>query len=436
MGYCENVKNYISIRSTLRELYVDGYKTRADYIGDSEGKESPRSVDNRIRRIMNILSDVFSSSYSKDGKVSYISIDSRFDTANPLYRTFEARAFDTAGLILYFLVLELLSDGREYRLTEIEDILFKRNEHNIEYRGGQAKDDDDEEETTALPHRDTLRNWLNRFTERGILNKRRKGNQDAYSIVPCDIDWTEYGRAVSFFSETAPLGVLGYFLKKDVIGDDGPADIVYKHHFIASAIDSEILEVLLTAIREQKSVEIKLYKYGDRTKQAIICTPLKVYSSTRTGRQYVLVDNIRSKEEQTLQFIRLDRIKTIRIDKADPLFVSRLQKTEKVIPYLWGTKLLSRSTKAYRVSMTISAAPSEAFIVERLRREGRGGSVEILDGNRCRYEKSVFHPEEMLPWIRTFYGRILSFECDDTSMKQRVLDDIRDMYGLCSGGGI
>ncbi len=431
MGYSENVRNYNSIRSTLRELYIDGYKTRSDYISDSAERESSRSVDNRIRRIMNIMGDVFSSSYSKDGKVSYISIDSRSDTANPLYRTFEARAFDTTGLILYFLVVELLSDGREYRLTEIEDILFKRNDHDISCWGGQTKDD---EETTVLPHRDTLRNWLNRFTERGILQKHRSGNQDAYSLVSCFSDWSGCYRAVSFFSETAPLGVLGYFLKKDIVNGDGPEDIVYKHHFIAPAIDSEILEILLCAIREHKSVEIRLYKYGDGTKQAITCTPLRIYSSTRTGRQYVLVDNTRSKEEQTLQFVRLDRIKTVHVGRQDSLFASRLQKTEAVTPYLWGTKLLSRSTKAYRVSMTISAGNSEAFIVERLKREGRGGSVEVLDGSTCRYEKEVFHPEEMLPWIRTFYGRILSFDCDEPSMKQRVLEDMRDMYGLYSGG--
>lgn len=423
VGFCENVKNYNSIRSTLRELYIDGYKTRGDYICDSAGKESSKSVDNRIHRIMDILDDVFSSSFSKDGKISYISIDSRTDITNPLYRTFETRSFDTTGMILYFLTIELLSDGREYLLTDIERILFSENVHNITYWGGQAKDE-------TVPHRDTLRNWLNRFVDCGVLQKHRTGNKDTYSIVSCNVAWSDYCLPVSFFSEVAPLGILGSFLKKDIIGENELPNIIYKHHFIASAIDSEILEVLLKAIREQMTVEIKLYKYADNTKQAISCTPLKIYSSTRTGRQYALVDNIRSKEEQTLQFIRLDKIKTIRSGKTDPHFASRLQKADKITPYLWGTKLLSRFARPYKVSMTISAGSSESYIVERLRREGRGGRVEILDDDRCRYEKEVFHPEEMLPWIRTFYGRILSFDCDSPSMKQQVLDDIREMCGL------
>ncbi len=427
MGYSENVKNYNSIRSTLRELYVDGYKTRKDYIADSADKESSKSVDSKKRRVLNIIRGVYSeSTFSEEGKTSYISIDSRADNANPLFRTFEAKSFDTAGLILYFLIIELLSDGRKYLLTDIEQKLFNENVHNVTYWGGLAKDE-------TVPHRDTLRNWLNKLVNCGILQKTKKGNRDAYCIIPCNIDWEDYNLPISFFSETAPLGILGCFIRKDIIKRDESSNIIYKHHFIVSAIESEILEVLLTAMREHKSVLIKLYKYDDKSQEVISCTPLKIYSSTRSGRQYVLVYNNKSDADIKFHFIRLDKIKTIHIDKMDSQFPLHLEEAEEMMPYIWGVELPKKRISPYTVSMTIavnlSNNRSEYYIVDRLKKEGRSGTVEIIDEQSCRYEKKVFCPEEMLPWIRTFYGRILSFDCDNPYMKEAVLNDIKEMYG-------
>ncbi len=426
VGYSENVKNYNSIRSTLRELYIDGYKTRNDYISATLDKESSKSVDNRIRRVLNIIKDLYSrSSFSEKGKTSYISIDSRTDTTNPLYKTFEAKSFDKAGLIMYFLIIELLSDGREYLLSDIEQKILNENNHDIMYWGGQGKDE--------TPHRDTLRNWLNKLVDCGILQKTKKGNKDVYSIVSCNIDWREYALPISFFSEIAPLGIFGSFIEKDIIESNDTSNIIYKHHFIVSAIDTEILEILLTAIKEHKSVEIKLYKYDDKSKEVILCTPIKVYSSTRSGRQYVLVYNNQSDAEIRFQFIRLDKIKSIRTGKSDSLFPLRLEEANELIPYIWGVKLPRKKTTPYTVSMTIAVKLSgdkpETYIVDRLRKEGRGGIVKIIDDSSCRYEKKVFCPEEMLPWIRTFYGRILAFDCDDPAMGRIVIDDIKEMYG-------
>ena len=78
--------------------------------------------------------------------------------------------------------------------------------------------------------------------------------------------------------------------------------------------------------------------------------------------------------------------------------------------------------------MTIQALePSEQYIVERLRREGRGGTVTRIERNVYQYEIEVFDCNEMLPWIRTFIGRILSLECTDKSVEHRFYRDLQTM---------
>ena len=48
---------------------------------------------------------------------------------------------------------------------------------------------------------------------------------------------------------------------------------------------------------------------------------------------------------------------------------------------------------------------------QRLEREKRCGRVEIIDKNTCKYIADVYDASEMLPWLRTFIGRIENLEC-------------------------
>ena len=74
--------------------------------------------------------------------------------------------------------------------------------------------------------------------------------------------------------------------------------------------------------------------------------------------------------------------------------------------------------------------PHEQYIVERLKLEGRGGSVTRLEEGIWQYETEVFDCNEMLPWLRTFIGRILSLECTDKSVEKRFYQDLKTMYRM------
>ena len=85
--------------------------------------------------------------------------------------------------------------------------------------------------------------------------------------------------------------------------------------------------------------------------------------------------------------------------------------------------------------MTIHAEPWESYILDRLHREKRNGYVEMLDANTYRFRADVYDAREMLPWIRTFIGRIEKLECSNPDVTKRFYEDIQQMYAIYGGGG-
>ena len=80
--------------------------------------------------------------------------------------------------------------------------------------------------------------------------------------------------------------------------------------------------------------------------------------------------------------------------------------------------------------MTVKAGQGEEYIIQRLEREKRNGKVEKIAEGEYKYSADVYDSLEMLPWIRTFIGRIISLKCSNAMLKQRFNDDIRLVAGL------
>ena len=83
--------------------------------------------------------------------------------------------------------------------------------------------------------------------------------------------------------------------------------------------------------------------------------------------------------------------------------------------------------------MTIHAESTESFILQRLIREKRNGTVTVLDENTYLYQADVYDALEMLPWIRTFIGRIVKLECSNDAVMKRYQQDL-DAMGALYGG--
>ncbi|WP_303235529.1 hypothetical protein [Phascolarctobacterium succinatutens] len=92
-------------------------------------------------------------------------------------------------------------------------------------------------------------------------------------------------------------------------------------------------------------------------------------------------------------------------------------------PHIWGAGIL-RTDRLEEISFTVEAAADEQFIVQRLEREKRCGTVQQLDAEHYCFSAAVYDARELLPWIRTFIGRITAFSCSNEEIERIFYDDL------------
>ena len=85
--------------------------------------------------------------------------------------------------------------------------------------------------------------------------------------------------------------------------------------------------------------------------------------------------------------------------------------------------------------MTLHFEDNEQYILQRLEREKRIGRVELLDKNTCKYVVDTYDASELIPWLRTFIGRIQKLECTDEKVVSQFYEDIAQMYRQYGGDG-
>ena len=97
----------------------------------------------------------------------------------------------------------------------------------------------------------------------------------------------EWANAIAFYSEAAPVGIIGSTLLDKL--PDKPEYFQFKHHYILHALDSQILLELLSAIDQEMAVKLTNISQKGAGHQVVhtVC-PLKIYVSTQGGRQYLL----------------------------------------------------------------------------------------------------------------------------------------------------
>ena len=72
----------------------------------------------------------------------------------------------------------------------------------------------------------------------------------------------------------------------------------------------------------------------------------------------------------------------------------------------------------------------EYYIVNRLNREKRIGTVEKIDDHHYRFSADVCDSWELVPWIRTFICRITEINFSNPIHQRRFMADLKKMYEL------
>ena len=90
----------------------------------------------------------------------------------------------------------------------------------------------------------------------------------------------------------------------------------------------------------------------------------------------------------------------------------------------WGEEKLEH------VDFTVRVEDGEDYIVRRLEREKRIGTVERLDEHTYRFSADVYDASEMIPWIRTFICRIVDVNFASGSLAAHFKSDLDAMYKM------
>lgn len=271
----------------------------------------------------------------------------------------------------------------------------------------------------------TVRKKLKEYQTLGLLRTVRRGREVRFQRTdPFDLtSWTE---ALAFYSEENPLGVIGSYLLDKL---DAPPDIFrFKHHYILYALDSDVLCRLLDAIRQRRTVALTIKSLrGGPDFQGTVC-PLKIYRSTQTGRQYLLC-----RHSGHMSFFRVDAIKKLEMGNIEDRYEEYLKACDEFSRHLWGVST-GGGRRLDHLEMTIRIEDGEPYILQRLEREKRHGTIERIDSHTCKFTAEVYDAAEMLPWLRTFIGRIVDLQCSSQFVTDTFFADLERMSALYGGG--
>lgn len=413
----ELLKHMQRVRTYMQNFYVYGFLTRDDY------EEEKSSYDKERQRIEWWMTPYYGFHTARNKRVCFVSFDSRNVRRNPLYRALKSKSFTKNDITLHFLILDVLHDGEE---RSVDEILT-----DCEYLLGWS----------GVFEPSMVKSKVQEYEALGIISSRKEGRDKYYKLVPCT-DVSKLAPALAFFSEVADCGVVGSYLEDRL--DETCEAFSMKHHYIAQTLDTEILHTLLEAMHSSNDVLLTHVSNSHRkakrpqaenkpqqknkTPNTRTILPLYILRSVQDGRMYVLGWG---RKNRNFVSCRLDKIVSAKIlpksaDAPDNEVATVRAAYDETRPNRWGPSLNGKAPQ--HVEFTIRVAPWEGYVKRRMYRECRKCHVEELeDGRLMRFSAEIYDPMEMLPWIRSFVGRIVDFKCDNAEATKRFLQDIVSM---------
>lgn len=432
----ELIKNFDRIRDYMRQFYIYGFKARTEFDG-----KSARTYDNERRRIESWLADYTRADYTARGKHVYINVDSKEIPQNPLYTAWKSKSFTDNDLMLHFFLLDQMAeeenraDGQTPRGLTAGELCDR-----ISADYGVAFDSQ------------TVRLKLKEYEGLGLLCADKDKKQLRYRLAPplapetwgagqvgeyaaaghetLSPTWRRVVTAVKFFQGAAPFGFIG-----STILDREEADndlFQFKHHFIVHTLEDGVLADVLTAVKQGRAIAYtnRSGRTGNVSRGRGL--PLKIFVSTRTGRRYVCLYH---KDTRRFTNIRLDSMSNVEILEFCADYARKQELLKRNLDRLWGVSFSGNGRLEDICIKFYINEEKEAYVLDRLYREGRGGEVQKIRDNEFLYTGSFFDTNEMLSWVKTFTGRILDIQGSNHFAVAKITYDWEKMYEMyCRDG--
>ncbi len=407
-AYRELIKNFEKIRRIMREFYVYGFRSREAYRG-----KSARSYDDERRRLESWLGDHMRFVHTPEGKHVFISIDSRTVPCNPLYQAWKAKSFTDGDLTLHFMLFDILHDptvilSLAELLEEIDGYLSEAG-------------------TDMVFDESTVRKKLKEYMELGLIVSEKSGKKRLYRRSDGDLPLPP-ADVLHYFSETAPCGVIGSGMQdKD---SAGTGTFRFKHHYITSAMDSDVLADLFDAMQQKRAVTVSNLSRRASEPRRCRIVPLRVFISVQNGRQHLMAYQ---PEQNSIKAFRVDYLSDVRLEEETPRFDELRAELDRMQEYMWGVTARGHTGTRERlehVEFTVKIRPGEEHILQRMEREKRVGYVEQTGPETWRFTAEVYDSGEMKPWIRSFLCRITSLHCSNRTVENQFRSDLDEMYRM------
>ena len=396
----ELIKHFNKVRLYVRDFYIYGFKSRMDY-----PESGRRTYDNERRRIESWFADYIQYDYDSGRKKSVaITLDSNRIDSNPLYNVWKTKSFTDNDIMLHFFLLDLMQDGIPRNLESIADEL--------------------QEHYHLLFDTQTIRKKLVEYVRYELFAVKKAGRQMMYTAYPDLLAGhpelhNGLTEAVAYFQAAAPFGFIGSTILDSLLCRN--EHYRFRHDYLVHTLEDEVLLPLLTAMSEKRRTSLQVKSPGNSHLSETCCVPLKIRVSTQSGRRYVCVRRL---ENGRLTTYRLDNIQKVDLLQPEPEYDRYLAGYEKNINCVWGVSL-GGSRKPEQICLQIRLnEETEQYLLDRIHREGRQGQLKRLQSDLYEYTIACWDSAEMIPWIRTFIGRIVSFTCSNQHVERRFWQDL------------
>lgn len=406
-GYHERLRDLKNTRWLMRDFLICGFRTRND-----QKLSSARTYDDERHRIESLLGDSLQWRQTEGGRQYFISAEAAALPGNPLHRIWRLRTFTDNDLMLHCCLLAELDTETPMTVDELTDAIWEDTELPVDVQ--------------------SVRRKLQEYAALGLVREEKDGKRRIYTLSDRTLtrlfsDDEGLEEALSFFREAMPLGSLadGMMLR----GAYENEFIRFKQHFLMHTLDDAVLLRLLEHMHARQAVQLTCdAQRADAEPYTVRLLPVCVRVSEMTGRRYLVGYDMDRRAPRTL---RLDLIQDMELIDPPEETDSAMTQVRDALNGCWGIAL-PPEPQLHRLEMDIRVElPREAFVVDRLQREGRGGRVTRIEWNLFRYETEVTDTMEMMAWIRSFTGRIVALRDSSGVVDRRFREDmerLRAMY--------
>ena len=399
------------LRDFVREIYLESFQSSDGHI--SIHSESGRSEGEAKSRLHAFFEENFITKNKK--KEDVLKFDSRTVNQNPLFAIWKMCHFKPEYITRDFALFDLLST-REYEegLSDYDLKSDDSGKNKLEFYTGKPIS-----HKQLGPYIEQLRTngILKPVSKDGKLKKKPYKLADTKKIQNLIKNNPKIVTAIQFASEIFPCGVIGSYIIDSIDADTPDSVFNFKHHFIYNTLDSEVMYTIFSAINEKRFVKIK------RKENTIRVTPIQIRYTARDGRAYLAY--------KTDHFDIENFEKIVSAKKGDKCtsFSTRIKEFDSIKEHLWGKS--SKMGELDPIKFTVQYDATEFYILKRLQREDFTRHIDVkANENKAIFSFAPFDSKELIPWIRSYFGRITHFHFKNEEFQQQLTDEIKKLYAI------